>query len=159
MKYNKISWLNFGKNIQCNPLRHVFKFPKFSFNIFNKEFLLYQPFISPKSHISTFIGKVKNIIREKYYKIGILDNDTYLADQVILSITLCIFSSLYKPIYYLLAPDLYYYYSITQTEFQGVDRFTCLFLTSPLFLYIDISVYRHKSALPVDVDISGFHCI
>ena len=34
-----------------------------------------------------------------------------------------------------------------------------LHLTSALFLYIDISVYRHQNLFPVDVDISGLHCI
>ena len=55
-------------------------------------------------------------------------------------------------------PDLYY--SITQlTRILGVGRFTCLFLTSPLFLYIEISVYRHKNVFPLDVNISGLHCV
>ena len=33
-----------------------------------------------------------------------------------------------------------------------------LYVTSQLFLYIDISVYRHKILFPTDVDISGLHC-
>ena len=31
-------------------------------------------------------------------------------------------------------------------------------LTSSLYLYIDISVYRHKNFFPVNVNISGLHC-
>jgi len=39
-----------------------------------------------------------------------------------------------------------------------IALYALLYLTSPMFLYIDISVYRHKNLFPVDVDISGLHC-
>ena len=76
-----------------------------------------------------------------------------LADQAILSITV-------SKLDYLLPAcpqSLILSFLMKATDlFQHCIPY--LYLTSPKFLYIDISVYRHKNLLPVDVDISGVHC-
>ena len=87
-----------------------------------------------------------------------------LADEAILSITLCIIPFLIKPTYCLL--DLILCFLIKATHlFQHClkkivlySRFISYFSIIS-FLDINSAVYRHIYLFPVNVAISGLHCI